>query len=214
MGRIRTHRKTETPLALKPLIILDRGGNPGARSTTLSQEYPVGRPFRSVLLAGALCACTLPVGAVAGAAVPVAPPDGAVVNGTPTLAWGPGPGEDANQIELRPTPALAADGSFEGDPRERKILLDPSQTSYTVDAAQSLLAGAWFWHVEMINFDVDPCCSAWTAARRVVVADAPIRLVSFKLGFLRGIDQFVLRIGYSDNSPDLRARYRLVFRKH
>jgi hypothetical protein len=167
-----------------------------------------------VLLAGALFAWTLCAGAGARAAIPVAPPDGATVTGTPTLAWGPGPGEETNQIELSPNRALADDGSFVDDPRTRKALLDPPQTSYTVPPEEVLVAGAWFWHVEMINFDFDPCCSRWTDVRRIVVADEPIKLSSFKLGFLRAIDQFVLRIAYSDNSTDLQARYRLVFRRH
>jgi hypothetical protein len=167
-----------------------------------------------VLLAGALLGWTLAAAGGARAAIPVAPPDGASVNGTPTFAWGPGPGEDANQIELSPSRTLAADGSFAGDPRERKDLLDLGQTSYTVASDQPLLAGTWYWHVEMIDFDFDPCCSRWTDVRRVVVADAPIELSSFKLGFLPGIDQFVVRVAYSDNSADLHARYRVVFRKH
>jgi hypothetical protein len=174
----------------------------------------LARSLRSVLLAGALVACTLFAGVTARAAVPTAPADGATVNGTPTFAWTPGPGEEANQIELSPERALAADGSFADDPRERKVLLDPDQTSYTVDAAEPLPAGVWFWHVEMIDFDADPCCSRWTDTRRIVVADQPIRLASFKLGFLRAIDQFVLRIAYSDNSTDLAARYKVFFRRH
>ena len=99
------------------------------------------------------------------------------------------------------------------DPRKLKAQLDDPQTSYTVPASAPLLAGTWYWHVEMINFDFDPCCSRWTDVRRVVVQDAPIELSSFKVGFLRGLDQLVLRIAYSDNSADLRARYRLVFKK-
>jgi hypothetical protein len=177
-------------------------------------EHSVGRLFRFVLLAGALFSCTLVAGGGAQAAVPVAPPDGATVSGTPTLAWGPGPGEEANQIELSPDRTPADDGSFVDDPRKRKVLLDPAQTAYTVPPEEALPAGSWFWHVEMIGFDFDPCCSRWTEARRIVVADEPIKLSSFKLGFLRGIDQFVLRIAYSDNSVDLAARYRLVFKRH
>jgi hypothetical protein len=153
-------------------------------------------------------------GAAAGqGAIPVAPPDGAKVDDTPTFAWGPAPGEDANQIELSPNPALADDGSFVDDPRKRAEQLDDPQTSYTVPASKPLLAGTWYWHVEMINFDFDPCCSRWTDVRRVVVQDAPIKLTSFRIGFLRPLDQLVLRIDYSDNSADLRAWYRLVFRK-
>jgi hypothetical protein len=167
-----------------------------------------------VLLGGALFSSTLVAGGGAQAAIPVAPPDGATVNGTPTLAWGPGPGEEANQIELSPDSTLADDGSFVDDPRKRKTLLDSTQTSYTVPPGEALLAGVWFWHIEMISFDFDPCCSRWTEVRRIVVADEPIKLSSFKLGFVRGIDQFVLRIAYSDNSVDLGARYRLVFRRH
>jgi hypothetical protein len=166
-----------------------------------------------MLLTGALVACALSSAAAGRAAVPVAPADGAKVDSTPTFAWGPAPGEDANQIELSPNRALAEDGSFADDPRERKSQLDDPQTSYTVPASQPLLAGTWFWHVEMINFDFDPCCSQWTDVRRVVVQDAPIRLTSFRIGFVRGLDQLVLRVGYSDNSADLRARYRLVFKK-
>jgi hypothetical protein len=166
-----------------------------------------------MLLTTALAVCALAAAAVGRAAVPVAPPDGAKVDSTPTFAWGPAPGEDANQIELSPSSALADDGSFADDPRERKATLDDVQTSYTVPASQPLLAGSWYWHVEMIDFDFDPCCSQWTDVRRVVVRDAPIKLVSFKIGFVRGLDQFVLRVGYTDNSADLRARYRLIFKK-
>jgi hypothetical protein len=155
----------------------------------------------------------LSAAAAGRAAIPVAPGDGAKVNSTPTFAWGPAPGEDANQLELSPDPSLAEDGSFVDDPRERKAQLDDPQTSYTVPSSQPLIAGTWYWHVETINFDFDPCCSRWTDVRRVVVQDAPIKLTSFRVGFIRGLDQLVLRIAYSDNSSDLRARYRLVFKK-
>jgi hypothetical protein len=166
-----------------------------------------------MLLAGALIVCALSAAAAVRAAVPVAPPDGAKVDSTPTFAWGPAPDEDANQIELSPNPALAEDGSFVDDPREQKAQLDDPQTSYTVAASQPLIAGTWYWHVETINFDFDPCCSRWTDVRRVVVQDGPIKLTSFKVGFIRALDQLVLRVAYSDNSADLRARYRLVVRK-
>jgi len=168
---------------------------------------------RSTLLAGALLVWALSSPAGAPAAVPIAPPDGAAVSGTPTFAWGPGPGEDANRIEISPSSATTEEGAFEDDPRKRSAILDDSQTSYTVPASDPLVAGAWFWHVETLNLAIDPCCSRWTETRRVVVEDAPIRLSSFRLGFLRGIDQLVLRIAYSDNSADLAARYRLTFRK-
>jgi hypothetical protein len=155
----------------------------------------------------------LSAAAAAHGAIPVAPPDAAKVTSTPTLAWGPAPGEDANQIELSPSRVLAGDGSFVDDPRERKAQLDDTQTSYTVPSAEPLVAGTWFWHVEMVNFDVEPCCSLWTEVRRIVVQDAPIKLDSFKVGFLRGLDELVLRVGYSDNSANLDAHYRLLFRK-
>jgi hypothetical protein len=155
----------------------------------------------------------LSAAAVAHGAIPVAPPDGAKVPSTPTFAWGPAPGDGANQIELSPDPALADDGSFVDDPRKRTVQLDDPQTSYTFPASQALIAGTWYWHVQTFNFDVDPCCSQWTQVRRVVVDDAPIKLSSFKLGFLRGLDELVLRIGYSDNSADLGAQYRLVFKQ-
>jgi hypothetical protein len=186
---------------------------PGIHSSTLVLEYFVDRFHRAMLLTGALVVCALSAAAVSRAAIPVAPADGAKVGSTPTFTWGPGPGEDANQIELSPRSALAEDGSFVNDPRELKAQLDDAQTSYTVPASQPLTAGAWYWHVEMINFDFDPCCSRWTDVRRVVVQDAPIRLTSFEIGFIRGLDQLVLRIAYNDNSADLRARYRLEFRK-
>ncbi len=166
-----------------------------------------------MLLAGALLVWALSVAATAGGAIPVAPPDGAKVGSTPTFAWGPAPGEGASQIEVSPDRTLAEDGSFADHPREHKAQLEDTQTSYTVPASAPLLEGTWYWHVEMINFDLEPCCTRWTEVRRVVVADAPIQLSSFKLGFIRGLDQLVLRIAYSDNSADLRARYRLVFRK-
>ena len=132
---------------------------------------------------------------------------------TPTFAWGPGPGEEANQIELSPKKVLDEDGSFVDDPRERRSLLDVTQTSFTVDASVPLTAGTWYWHVETMNYDLEPCCSRWTEVRSVVVGDAPIQLSSFKLGFLRGLDELVFRAAYSDNSADLAARYRLVFKK-
>ena len=166
-----------------------------------------------MLLVGALLVWAPAAAAVARAAIPVAPPDGAKVNSTPTLAWGPAPGEDANQIELSPSRALADDGSFSPDPRERTAQLEATQTSYTVTSSEPLIAGTWFWHVQMFNFNLDVCCSLWTGVRRIVVRDAPIKLSSFKLGFIRGLDELVLRIGYSDNSADLGARYRLIFRK-
>jgi hypothetical protein len=164
-------------------------------------------------LAGALLVWALSAAAAAGGAIPVAPPDGAKVGSTPTFAWGPAPGEGASQIELSPDRTLAEDGSFVDDPRERKVQLDDPQTSYTVPASEPLVEGTWYWHVETLDFDFEPCCTRWTDVRRVVVADAPIQLFSFRLGFVRGLDQLVLRIAYSDNSADLRARYRLVFRK-
>jgi hypothetical protein len=166
-----------------------------------------------MLLAGALTVWALSGAALAHGAVPVAPPDGASVSSTPTFAWGPAPEETANRLELSPDPQTTEDGAFVDDARKRSPILDDEQTSYTVPASDPLFAGTWFWHVEMLGFDFDPCCSRWTETRRVVVEDAPIRLHSFKLGFLDGIDQLVMRIAYSDNSADLRARYRLVFRK-
>jgi hypothetical protein len=165
-------------------------------------------------VAGALLAWALSTAPTTHAAIAVAPPDGAKVNSTPTFAWGPAPGDEANQIELSPSRALADDGSFADDPLERTVQLDDTQTSFTVPSSEPLLAGTWYWHVDMFNFDIDPCCDVWTEVRRVVVADAPIRLLSFKLGFLRGLDDLVLRIGYSDNSANLGARYRLVFRRN
>jgi hypothetical protein len=173
----------------------------------------VGRFRRATLFAGALV-WALSAAAAARGAIPVAPPDGAKVSSTPTFAWGPAPNEDASQIELSPNRALADDGSFVDDPGKRKAQLDDTQTSYTVAPSDPLVAGTWYWHVEMANFNLDPCCSRWTDVRRVVVRDAPIRLSSFKLGFLRRLDELVLRIGYSDNSADLGARYRLVFKRH
>jgi hypothetical protein len=173
----------------------------------------VGRVRRFTLLAGALLGWALSAAAVAHGAIPVAPPDGARVNATPTFAWGPGPGEEANQIELSPKSTLDEDGSFVDDPRERRSLLDSTQTSYTIAASEPLTAGTWFWHVETMNYDIHPCCSRWTEVRSVVVGDAPIQLSSFKLGFLRGLDELVFRAAYTDNSVDLAARYRLVFKK-
>jgi hypothetical protein len=164
-------------------------------------------------LVGALFIWALSAAAMARGAIPVAPPDGAKVSSAPTFAWGPGPGEDANRIQLSPDSGLAEDGAFADNPRERTALLDDAQTSYTVPAAQPLTAGAWFWHVEMISFDFDPCCSRWTDVRSVVVEDAPIVLRSFRIGFLRNLDQVVFRVAYSDNSEDLAARYRIAFRK-
>jgi hypothetical protein len=164
-------------------------------------------------LAATLLVWGLSAAAVAHGAIPVAPPDGAKVPSTPTFAWGPAPGDAAGQIELSPNPALADDGSFVDDPRKRVVQLADPQTSYSVPASQALIAGTWYWHVQSLNFDVDPCCTRWTEVRRVLVGDAPIELSSFKLGFLRGLDELVLRIGYSDNSANLGARYRLVFKK-
>ena len=168
---------------------------------------------RPIFLSGALLAWALSSAASATGAIPVAPPDAAKVAGTPTFAWGPAPDEEANVIELSPVRTLAEDGSFVDDPRKRKVLLDTMQTSYTVPSSQPLLAGTWYWHVETINFDFEPCCSRWTDVRSVVVRDAPIRLNSFRVGYVRGLDQLVLRIAYSDNSANLGARYRLDFRK-
>jgi hypothetical protein len=116
-------------------------------------------------------------------------------------------------IELSPVRTLADDGSFVDDPRKRRVLLDENQTSYTVPASEPLLEGTWYWHVETVNFDFAPCCTSWTEVRRVVVRDEPIRLSSFRVGFIRGLDQFVLGIAYSDNSVNLDARYRLEFRR-
>jgi hypothetical protein len=168
---------------------------------------------RLAIPAGALLAWALSAAAAAHGAIPVAPPDGAKVSSRPTLAWGPAPGDGSNQIELSPNPALADDGSFVDDPRKRKASLDDVQTSYTVAPSEPLVEGTWYWHVEVLNFDVDPCCSSWTQTRRIQVQDEPIRLSSFKVGFLRGLDEIVLRIGYSDNSANLAARYRLVFKR-
>jgi hypothetical protein len=164
-------------------------------------------------LAGALLVWALTAAAGARGANPVAPPDGARVSGTPTFAWGPGPGEEANRIEISPSSATTDEGAFEDDPHKRTAILDDTQTSYAVPASDPLLAGTWYWHVETLNYAIDPCCSRWTQTRRVVVEDAPIKLTSFRLGFLGGIDQLVMRIAYSDNSADLAARYRVVFRR-
>jgi len=150
-----------------------------------------------MLTAGVLLAWGPIAAAASQGAIPVAPPDGAKVASTPTFAWGPGPGEDANQIELSPNPALADDGSFVDDPRKRMAQLDDAQTSYTVPASAPLLAGTWYWHVEMMNFDFDPCCSRWTDVRGVSIRDEPIKLSSFRIGFLRPLDLmflFVLEI--------------------
>jgi hypothetical protein len=173
----------------------------------------VGRLRRSAYLSGALLAWALCSAAPAAGAIAVAPPDGAKVASNPTFAWGPAPDEDVNVIELSPVSSLAEDGSFVDDPRKRRVLLDVTQTSYTVPASEPLLAGTWYWHVETINFDIEPCCTRWTDVRRVVVRDAPIRLSSFRIGYIRSLDQLVLRIAYSDNSANLGARYRLDFRK-
>jgi hypothetical protein len=174
---------------------------------------PVRRSSGPALLALALLAGALWSPATGLGAALVAPPDGAKVSSTPTFAWGPAPGEDANQIELSPNPALAPEGPFVDDPRKRSALLDDTQTSYTVPAAQPLLAGTWYWHVEMMDYSLPQCCSNWTAFRRVVVQDEPIRLSSFKVGFLGPLDELVTRFSYVDNSTDLAARYRLVFKK-
>jgi hypothetical protein len=191
---------------------MDRGGRPGAHSSTLVL-VPVGRFRRSIFTVGALLVCALPAAAPARAAIPVAPPDGAKVDSTPTFAWGPAPDESANQIELSPVRTLAEDGSFADDPRERTVQLEDTQTSYTVPLSEQLLAGTWYWHVQTLNFDLDPCCTQWTEVRRVVVRDGPIRLSSFRVGFIRGLDQLVLRVAYTDNSLDLGARYRLLFKR-
>jgi hypothetical protein len=179
----------------------------------LDIRVPVRRSTRATLLAAALLGWALSAAAAAHGAIPVAPPDGAKVFSTPTFTWGPAPGDGANQIELSPNWRLADDGSFADDPRKRTAQLDDTQTSYTVPASERLIAGTWYWHVETFNFDIDPCCTRWTEVRRVVVRDAPIKLSSFKLGFVRALDELVLRIGYSDNSANLGARYRLLFRK-
>jgi hypothetical protein len=164
-----------------------------------------------VIVTAALLAWALPAATASGAAA-VAPPDGAQVDGTPTFKWAPGPGDEADQLELSPSRALADDGSFVDDPGKRTFQLSSAQTSFTVPGSQPLLAGTWYWHVQLSNFDVAACCTVWTDVRRVVVRDAPIQLRSFKLGFLRALDDIVLRIGYSDNSTNLAARYRLSFR--
>jgi hypothetical protein len=134
------------------------------------------------------------------------------VSPTPTLAWGPAPGEDANILELARGPATADDGAFVDEARKRIVVLQDAQTSYTVPAATPLTAGAWYWHVQTMDLSLEPG-SSWSAIRRLVVEDAPIRLLAFKLGFLRSIDQLVARFSYADNSENLRARYKLVFRK-
>jgi hypothetical protein len=161
----------------------------------------------TALLAGAL----LTAAAASGAAL-VVPPDGATVSGTPTLAWGPAPGEDANLLELSPSPATGGDGAFADDPDKRIAILADAQTSYTVPAGAPLFAGTWYWHVQTLDLSAEPG-DLWSLTRRLVVADGRIRLVSFELGFLRGIDDVVARFAYSDNSRDLAARYRLEFRK-
>jgi hypothetical protein len=167
----------------------------------------------SAFLSGVLLVWALSSAATAQGAIPVAPPNGAKVDSTPTFAWGPAPDEDADVLELSPDPTPTEDGSFVDDPRKRRVLLDVTQTSYTVPASQPLLAGSWYWHVETLNLDFVPCCTQWTEVRRVVVKDAPIRLSSFRVGFIRSLDQLVVRVAYSDNSFNLGARYRLDFRK-
>jgi hypothetical protein len=164
-------------------------------------------------LAAALLAWALSGAAAAHGAIPVSPPDGEKTSGTPTLAWGPAPGDEANRVELARSPEVDADGAFVDDPDKRTVLLDSGQTSYTVPAGAPLVAGTWYWHVETVNFEADPCCSRWSDVRRIVVADEPIVLSSFRIGFLRGLDQVVMRVAYADNSADLAARYRVVFSK-
>lgn len=166
----------------------------------------------SMLLAAALLAGALATAAAASGAALVVPADGGHVSDTPTLAWGPGPGEEANLLEFSRGPATADDGAFADDADKRIVILSDSQTSYTVPAAAPLFAGAWYWHVQTIDLSSEPS-GLWSATRRLVVADARIRLSSFKLGFLRGIDNLVARFAYSDNSENLGARYRLEFRR-
>ena len=150
--------------------------------------------------------------ATACGTVALMPLDGAQVGGTPTFTWRLAAGDQSDQLELSPTRALADDGSFVDDPQKRTFQLTDAQTTFTVPASQPLLAGTWYWHVQLFNFDIPACCTVSTDVRRVVVGDAPIRLRSFKLGFIRVLDDLVVRIGYSDNSPNLDARYRLSFR--
>src|SRR5690242_237306 len=178
------------------------------------RAHQIGMPFAwaiLVIVTATLVAWALPA-AIASGAVAVAPPDGAQVDGTPTFRWAPGAGDEADQLELSPARALADDGSFVDDPAKRTFQLSSAQTSFTVPGSQPLLAGTWYWHVQLSNFDAAGCCTVWTDVRRVAVRDAPIRLRSFKLGFLRAVDDLVLRIGYSDNSANLAARYRVSFR--
>jgi hypothetical protein len=172
----------------------------------------VGPLRRSAFLSGALLVWALSGAAIAAGAILVAPPDGARVASTPTFAWGPAPGEGTNLIELSPHQVQGPDGTFVDDPRTRRVLLDETQTSYTVPSSAALLAGTWYWHVETVDFDFEPCCTRWTDVRRVVVRDEAIRLSSFRIGFIRGLDQLVLRVAYSDNNANLGARYRLDFR--
>ena len=165
-----------------------------------------------MLLAAALITGALSIAAAARGAALVAPGDGAKVSPTPTLVWGPARGEDANLLELARRPDTGEDGAFVDDPRKRIVVLQDTATSYTVPAAQPLTAGAWYWHVQTMDLSAEPG-TGWSAIRKLVVEDAPIRLRSFKLGFLRSLDELVLRFSYADNSVDLRARYRLVFRR-
>src|SRR5207247_6591978 len=114
----------------------------------LGPGIPVRSISRSTLLAAALLVIALATaGAAAGAAL-VAPPDGGKVSSTPTLAWGPAPGEGANILELARGPATGDDGAFVDDARKRIVVLQGSQTSYTVPATAPLTAGAWYWHVQ------------------------------------------------------------------
>ena len=182
------------------------------------RAHQIGMPFRLsifVIVTAALLTWALPA-ATARGAVPLMPPDGARVGGTPTFTWTPAAGDEANQLEVSPDRTLADDGSFVDDPRKRTFQLSSAQTSFTVPPSQPLLAGNWYWHVQLFNFDVAACCTVWTDVRRMVVRDAPLRLQSFSLGFLRALDDLVLRIRYSDNSANLNARYRVAFssRRH
>ena len=163
-----------------------------------------------VIVTAALVAWAFPT-ATARGAVALMPPDGAQVGTSPTFTWAPAAGDEANQLELSPARVLADDGSFVDDPRKLTFQLSSAQSSFTVPASQPLLAGTWYWHVQLDNFDIPACCTVWTAVRRVVVRDAPIRLQSFKLGFVRVLDDLVLRVRYSDNSANLAARYRVSF---
>ena len=167
---------------------------------------------RSILLASALFIGALATAAGARGAVPVAPADGAKASPTPALAWRLAPGEEANVLELARRPDTAEDGAFADDARKRIVVLQGTQTGYTVPAASPLTAGAWYWHVQTLDLATEPG-TAWSAIRKLAIADAPIRLLSFKLGFIRALDELVLRFAYADNSERLGARYRLVFRK-